>query len=155
MKVSSRNALAGCVLAGLPLISLPALAVTGRITPVQMGGRMMGGGMMGGTMGSLPQNEPTTASPAAQHLVQYVRSNSPACFSCHTVYRSTIGPSFSDIAKRYHGQRGARDILTDSIVHGVAGKWRGYPAMAGGLASPKQAKELARLIMALGNQSGK
>lgn len=154
MKAIRRNVLVACVLAGLAFVTLPAGAVTGRIAPMQMRGGMMGGGMMGGSAGSLPQTEPTV-SLAAQHLVQYVHANRPACLSCHTVYRSTIGPSFSAIAAHYRGQPGARAILADSIVHGVARKWMGYPAMMGGLASPKQAKVLAQLIMSLGDSSRK
>lgn len=141
------------ILAGLTVIWFSAEAAPGRITPVQMGGGMMGGGMMGGGTGSSSQREPA-ASSAAQHLQQYVRSNGLTCFSCHALYSNGMGPSLSDVAKRYHGLRGGGEILADSIAHGVAGKWTGYRAMPGGLASSKQAKELARLILSLGQPTG-
>lgn len=118
-----------------------------------MGGGMMGGGMMGGGTGA-PAEGQAAAGPAARHLVEYVRSNGLACFSCHTVYSNGMGPALVDVSRRYHGQRGARQMLADSIAHGIAGKWRGYPAMPGGLASPEQAKELAAMILSLGNDSG-
>lgn len=158
MKSVIGSAIAAGILAGLAAAPFSANATAGRIVPVQMGGGMMGGGMMGGGMMGGGTGAPTqgqaTPSPAARHLVEYVRSNGLACFSCHAVYSNAMGPALIDVSKRYHGLRGARRMLADSISQGVAGKWRGFPAMPGGLASPKQAKELAELILSLGNPSG-
>lgn len=143
--------------------SVSMAAAQGRSVPVptrlmvaqgMMGGGMMGGGMMGrGMNGQSPQGE-TASNPAAQDLVGYVRSNGLGCFSCHSVGTRRIGPAFDDVAKRYAGQSNAQGELARSIANGATGKWAGYPAMPGGLASQAQASNLATLILALQSRGG-
>jgi cytochrome c551/c552 len=54
-----------------------------------------------------------------------------------------------DIARRFTGQPNGAVELTGAIRNGVSGQWAGYPPMPGELATPKQAKNLAELILHL------
>lgn len=119
-----------------------------------MGGSMMSGGMMGGGMmggyGPRGQSGPNKGSnPQWDELSTYVQSNRLACMSCHAYSRRGTGPAFADIAHRFAGHPGSGDRLARAISNGVSGQWAGYPPMPGGLATPSQAKELARLILRL------
>src|SRR5438105_9466942 len=45
------------------------------------------------------------------------------CRSCHAADRTVVGPSYSDIAKRYAGQGDATEKLAHSIRQGGSGNW--------------------------------
>jgi cytochrome c len=45
------------------------------------------------------------------------------CRSCHAMDRKVVGPSYSEIAKRYAAQADATDKLTHSIRQGGSGNW--------------------------------
>lgn len=138
-----RRNVAAALCFGIAAAAAPVLA-DGMGRPMQeMPNHMMGQGMMG----SAPA--PATSSPDARPLIEYVDTQHLNCFACHAVATSGTGPSFDDIARRYAGHEDAVNALTTSIADGAAGKWAGYRAMPGGLASTAQAQRLARLIMAL------
>jgi cytochrome c len=118
------------------------------------GGGMMNGGMMGGGMmgGYGPPGEPGPSkgsNPKWDELSSYVQSNGLACMSCHAYSARGAGPAFTDIARRFAGHPGSADELSRAISDGVSGQWSGYQPMPGGLATPRQAKELAGLILRL------
>ena len=146
MIIPIKDSFTAAVVMGLSLVAGPAAA-----------GGMMGGGMMGGMMGqganSSPSQSEESSDPAARNLLGYVDSNGLACLGCHSVSARSVGPAFTDIAKCYAGKDGAQSALAESIATGATGKWTGYPAMPGGLASPSQAKKLAALILSLTPQS--
>lgn len=118
-----------------------------------LAGMMGGGGMMGPGMMMNQIRQPATSeeTTVGNNLRVYVATQHLSCYSCHATETRGAGPSFMDIAKRYAGSAGTETILANSIAQGVAGKWSGYPGMPGGLASPAQARELAKLILSLGN----
>lgn len=118
-----------------------ALAGSTDYAMMHMGGMMMGPGSASAGGGTSPSNGP---------LAAYVGSHNLSCFSCHAINGQGIGPSITEIAHRYAGQAGAEEMLSSSITEGVSGKWNDHRAMPGGLASPAQARELARLILSLG-----
>lgn len=115
------------------------------------GGGMMGGGgagMMGGGGGYGREAAPTGRSaPGWNRLTSYIHDRNLTCMSCHEVSARKIGPTFSDIARRVAGQPTAQAELAQAISNGVSGRWPGYPPMPGGLATPEQARTLARLIL--------
>lgn len=113
-----------------------------------MGGGMMGSGMMGNGSGTTTSNGASSKSSARQ-LEAFIDNQHLRCFSCHAVSNKRMGPSFAAIANRYAGDANAANILAHSITHGVSGKWSNYGGMPSGLATSKQARELAHLIMGL------
>jgi cytochrome c len=45
------------------------------------------------------------------------------CFTCHAIDKKVVGPSFKDIARKYHHYPGTIDNLQSSIVKGSRGIW--------------------------------
>jgi len=70
-----------------------------------------------------------------------------ACMACHAVDRKLVGPSFQDIAKKYHGQKEADGMLAGSIKKGGAGKWGPIPMPAQPALSEADAKTLAAWVL--------
>lgn len=112
---------------------------------------MMGGGMGGGMMGGYgAPGQSNGRSARWDRLASYISSNRLPCLSCHRFSGRAAAPAFIDIAQRFRGQPNAAVELSGAIRYGVAGRWPGYPPMPGGLATPRQAKELTALILDLG-----
>jgi cytochrome c len=70
-----------------------------------------------------------------------------ACMGCHAVDRKMVGPSFQDVARKYHGQSDAQAVLTGNIKKGGAGKWGPVPMPAQAALSEADAKTLAAWVM--------
>ncbi|TDR33030.1 c-type cytochrome [Hydromonas duriensis] len=52
------------------------------------------------------------------------------CFTCHTLDKKIIGPSFQDISKKYSNQPGADVKLMDRMRKGAVGVWGSTPMPA-------------------------
>ncbi len=59
---------------------------------------------------------------AAQALL---RSN--GCMGCHSVNKKRAGPSYRDMATRYHGDPTAEAKLISKVKHGGSGAWGRTP----------------------------
>lgn len=71
-----------------------------------------------------------------------------ACFSCHAAHRKLIGPSFDEIAKRYHADESAAAKLAIKIKKGSAGVWGAIPMPSHSRLSDADAKLLGQWVMA-------
>ena len=40
------------------------------------------------------------------------------CMACHSVDKKVVGPAYKDVAKKFAGQAGAVDTLTNAILKG-------------------------------------
>lgn len=90
-----------------------------------------------------------SANPAAAaKLLHYVKSHNLPCLECHTVNHQAVGPAWFKVAERYHNTPGAAAMLAKRIAKGNVGVW-GYIPMPGGLATPAQAKKLAKMVLDL------
>ncbi|OBS09164.1 c-type cytochrome [Acidihalobacter prosperus] len=85
----------------------------------------------------------------AAKLLAYVNAKGLACMGCHAVNHRVVGPAWADVALRYHGKAHAAADVSKAIANGSSGLWPGYPPMPPGMASPAQAKVLAKLILKL------
>ncbi len=45
------------------------------------------------------------------------------CLACHAVDHKVVGPAWKDVAAKYKGQAGARDMLVQKVIKGGAGNW--------------------------------
>ncbi len=45
------------------------------------------------------------------------------CFACHQLESKSVGPAFLDVAKKYHNDAHARDLLAQKILTGGIGVW--------------------------------
>jgi len=53
--------------------------------------------------------------------------NNSDCKSCHAVDHKVVGPSYTDIAKKYAGQADAPEHLAKSVREGGSGNWGNVP----------------------------
>ncbi len=49
------------------------------------------------------------------------------CMACHSVDKKVVGPAYKDVAKKFAGQAGAVDTLTNAILKGSQGVWGAVP----------------------------
>ncbi len=56
------------------------------------------------------------------------------CLACHAVDKKVVGPAWKDVAAKYKGQAGARDMLVAKVIKGGNGNWNkvtgGVPMVA-------------------------
>ncbi|QHJ01652.1 cytochrome C' [Xylophilus rhododendri] len=90
----------------------------------------------------------TLAAGAAHAQTGLARDN--GCLVCHSVQRKVVGPAFEDVARRYAGDDGAVERLTQRVLRGSVGQWgtQAMPANVG--TSPDEARILAAWVLTLG-----
>lgn len=49
------------------------------------------------------------------------------CVTCHAIDRKIVGPSYTDVAKKFAGQPDAVQTLSDAIKKGHVGTWGVVP----------------------------
>ena len=86
----------------------------------------------------------TVALPAWANL-DLAKKN--ACMACHAADKKIVGPSYSDVAKKYAGQADAASNLAKSIKAGGSGKWGPVPMPAQAALSDADASTLAAWIL--------
>jgi cytochrome c551/c552 len=67
-----------------------------------------------------PSAAATPADPKAK-VAQY------GCIACHAIDKKVVGPSFHDVAAKYHGQSDAAQLLEGKVKNGGAGVWGNIP----------------------------
>ncbi|AHM62946.1 PKD domain-containing protein [Flammeovirgaceae bacterium 311] len=71
------------------------------------------------------------------------------CKACHTLDQVSVGPSYTDVARRYKGQRDAVDLLAKKIIAGGGGNWGSYVMSAHPQVSVQDATEMVKYILSL------
>ncbi len=71
------------------------------------------------------------------------------CRACHTLNSVSVGPSFTAVAGKYHGQENAASVLAQKIISGGAGNWGQIPMSAHPQLSLAEAADIARHILSL------
>ncbi len=71
------------------------------------------------------------------------------CFACHRIDRTTLGPSFRDIAAKYVKDKGAHVELAKKIREGGVGVWGQVPMPAQPQVTETETLTLARWILEL------
>ena len=69
---------------------------------------------------------------AGQAVADQSLATSSGCLACHQVDTKVVGPAYKDVAAKYKGQDGARDMLVQSVVNGSVNKWGAIPMPAKG-----------------------
>ncbi len=49
------------------------------------------------------------------------------CLACHSIEKKIVGPSWKDVAAKYKGEAGARDLLIGKVKKGGKGTWGPAP----------------------------
>jgi len=76
-------------------------------------------------------------------------AQSHGCLACHSVNNKIVGPAYKDVAKKYHGKKGAQAELVNKIIKGGSGVWGPIPMPAHPNLSKADAKKLVDWILAL------
>jgi len=63
----------------------------------------------------------TTVSPIQQDTLQLAKKS--GCLACHGVKKKIVGPSWTDVAIRYHNKTDAKSLLITKIKKGGRGNW--------------------------------
>ncbi|MBG9376099.1 c-type cytochrome [Panacibacter sp. DH6] len=71
------------------------------------------------------------------------------CFTCHRVEEKTIGPSYREVAARYHFNDGNVENLAHSIMYGAKGLWGEREMTPHPGLEKRDAMEMARYILSL------
>jgi cytochrome c len=82
--------------------------------------------------------------PAAANLALAQKN---ACVACHAVDKKLLGPAYTEVAKKYAGQKDAAAALAASIKKGGSGKWGQIPMPAQPNLSEADALVLANWIL--------
>jgi cytochrome c len=69
------------------------------------------------------------------------------CMACHAVDKKLVGPSYKNVADKYHGQTNAADKLAKKIRAGGSGVWGSIPMPANPQVSETDAKTMANFIL--------
>ena len=69
------------------------------------------------------------------------------CFACHRIDRTTLGPSFRNIAAKYVEDKGADVLLAKKIREGSVGAWGQVPMPPQPQVTEAEALTLARWIL--------
>ena len=70
------------------------------------------------------------------------------CMACHDIKAKKVGPSYTDIAKKYTGRADAVEYLTEKTLKGSSGVWGPIP-MPPQKIPEAEAKEIIRWILSL------
>jgi cytochrome c len=94
------------------------------------------------TLLGAPQSDQSAGAANAEKLIQ-----ASDCSSCHAVDHQVVGPSYSSVAKRYAGQAGALEKLSNKIRDGGSGMTPHPDLMEA------QRQEMAKWILAQGDRA--
>ncbi len=62
------------------------------------------------------------------------------CLACHSVEKKVVGPAWKDVAAKYKGDAGARDMLITKVKKGGKGNWT---EVTGGVPMPPYSPRVA------------
>jgi len=72
-----------------------------------------------------------------------------ACMSCHGVDKKIVGPAFKEVAKKYAGDKTARDKLAAKVKAGGKGVWGEVPMPPNPNLKPEDASKIIDWVLSL------
>lgn len=74
------------------------------------------------------------------------------CNACHKQAEKSIGPNFKEIAKKYEGQEGVVELLSNRIINGSTGVWGEVAMAAHPTLSNADAAEMVHYILSFADE---
>ena len=71
------------------------------------------------------------------------------CLTCHSVQNKVIGPAFTEVAKRYAGDKSAEAKLVHRVLNGGSGAWGTVPKPPNPKLNEAQARTLVKWVLSL------
>lgn len=90
------------------------------------------------------QSHPSTQYTKGKELIA-----SKDCMGCHKEYDRIVGPSYSEVAKKYEATEENISMLADKIIAGGKGNWGEVPMTAHPDLSKEDASEMVKYILSL------
>lgn len=72
-----------------------------------------------------------------------------ACMSCHGIDKKIVGPAFKEVAKKYEGDKTARDALIAKVKTGGKGVWGPVPMPPNPQVKPEDAAKIIDWVLSL------
>lgn len=70
------------------------------------------------------------------------------CLACHAVSTKLVGPAYTEVAKKYKGNKDAEAMMIKKVINGGGGVWGTIP-MPPNPVTPDEAKVLVDWILSL------
>lgn len=70
------------------------------------------------------------------------------CLACHAVDKKLVGPAYTEISKKYKGNKGAEAVLIKKVINGGGGVWGTIP-MPPNPVKEDEAKLLVEWVLSL------
>jgi len=87
-----------------------------------------------------PSESKAPTEPRAK-LAQY------GCIACHAIDKKVVGPSFRDVAAKYHDQQGVAQRLEEKVKNGGAGVWGNIPMPPNGAVPDAEVHNIVNWIL--------
>jgi cytochrome c len=96
-------------------------------------------------------NETSSAKPASADLIAQGEAlvKGSDCKTCHHPINKIIGPSHTDVAKKYEFTESNVKMLAEKIIKGGSGVWGQVPMAAHADLSQDDAEKMARYVLSL------
>lgn len=96
-------------------------------------------------------NESATEAPATLDVIAQGEALVKAsdCKTCHHLINKIIGPSHTDVAKKYEFNKANVDMLAQKIIKGGVGAWGEVPMSPHADISQVDAEKMARYVLSL------
>jgi cytochrome c len=72
-----------------------------------------------------------------------------ACMSCHGVDKKIVGPAFKEVAKKYAGDKTAKDTLVAKVKTGGKGVWGQIPMPPNPGVKSEDAEKIIEWVLSL------
>ncbi|GAO44224.1 c-type cytochrome [Flavihumibacter petaseus] len=99
---------------------------------------------------SAAKTEQPAAAPADDKAIELIAAND--CLTCHKVNEKAIGPSYTDVAKKYEASDAVVHDLSSKIIKGGSGVWGTVPMTPHPQLSEADAQTMVKYILTLKNQ---
>jgi cytochrome c len=102
-----------------------------------------------------PQASASTVDVSAADIIAQGESLVKAsdCKTCHHVANKIIGPSHTDVAKKYEFTKANVEYLAGKIISGGSGVWGEVPMTAHADLSQADAEKMARYVLSLDGET--
>ena len=88
-------------------------------------------------------------SVAAPAMADEALAKSKNCMACHAVDKKLVGPAYTDVAKKYAGQKDAEATLVSHVLKRSKDVWGPVPMPANANVTEAEAKKLVAWVLSL------
>jgi cytochrome c len=97
------------------------------------------------------ESAPITAADAITQGESLVKASD--CKTCHHIINKIIGPSHTDVAKKYEFTKANVELIAGKIIAGGSGVWGEIPMAAHADITQADAEKMARYVLSLDGET--